>query len=259
MSNFAERASVINTVAEAFKGVAARVLASLHKTEAASRTRFLSTRPVDNLSVVPPKVTIPVFEAAAKKAVNFAKDPVGSPVVSCPASFTSHDDKLSAGIPNSGPAISPKRLRAFPDGFDTIVVLDNGTEEIRRDGTRAWRNNNPGNIRNTPFAQANGSIGEAGGFAVFPNEATGRSALVALLKTDTYQRLSVNAAILRYAPPTENDSTHYQTTLQKKTGIDGITALSTLSESQIDSVTRAIGSIEGWTPGTITTRPSSIR
>jgi hypothetical protein len=49
---------------------------------------------------------------------------------------------------------------------------DDGSVEIRAGGTRAWRNNNPGNVAGGP-----GEIGkDYGGLAVFPDVSTGRNA-----------------------------------------------------------------------------------
>src|SRR5579872_6910539 len=64
--------------------------------------------------------------------------------------------------------------------------------------TRSWRNNNPGNLKYTPFARDNGAIGAAGQppnakptdlkFAVFPDYETGKNAQAKRLKMDLYTR-----------------------------------------------------------------------
>ncbi len=89
-------------------------------------------------------------------------------------------------------------VSARADGNDVIIEYSDGSIEVRSGGTRAWRNNNPGNITSTDFAERRGSLGEAGGFAVFPSESIGRRALVDLLRTDKYQGLSINEAINTY-------------------------------------------------------------
>lgn len=65
---------------------------------------------------------------------------------------------------------------------------------IRSDGSKAWRNNNPGNMvynsRDLPYVMER--LDPAGGKAVFPDEPAGRQALIALLKTADYQKLSVS-------------------------------------------------------------------
>ena len=58
-------------------------------------------------------------------------------------------------------------------------------------GKRTWRNQNPGNIIAGQFANEHGAIGKAGGFAVFPTPDVGHRALIDLLHTQTYQRLTM--------------------------------------------------------------------
>lgn len=125
---------------------------------------------------------------------------------------------------------------------------------MRSGGTRAWRNNNPGNLRNYDFSQRHGSIGEAGGFAVFPDEATGQGALVSLLGTDTYQGLTINEALARFAPPVENPTAAYQGFIRGATGLSGTTSMNSLNSAQLNSVSNAIRRFEGWRPGTVTYR-----
>lgn len=78
-------------------------------------------------------------------------------------------------------------------------------------GTRAQRNNNPGNIEFGGFAQSCGSLRaeSQGRFAVFPSADAGFHALETLLLSSAYRDLSVQQAIHRYAPPSENDTTNY--------------------------------------------------
>ncbi|NJR44139.1 hypothetical protein HC761_01425 [bacterium] len=76
--------------------------------------------------------------------------------------------------------------------------------ETRSGGSLAWRNNNPGNIRYGDFARRNGAVGEGpGGFAIFPDRATGERAITTLLQGSSYRNLSILNAISRYAPPSE--------------------------------------------------------
>ncbi|MEY0875247.1 hypothetical protein [Providencia manganoxydans] len=77
---------------------------------------------------------------------------------------------------------------------------------VREDGSRSWRNNNPGNIIWGSYAQKMGAIGhdeKAAGhvMAIFPNEETGRKAKEQLIfKEDSYKNLTLSKAIERYAP-----------------------------------------------------------
>jgi YD repeat-containing protein len=136
-------------------------------------------------------------------------------------------------------------------GKKNTVILDysDGTREVRSGGSRSWRNNNPGNIRP---AGLQGEIGKAGGFAVFGRDSVGQSAIVELLSRHAYQALTIGGAIARWAPPSENDTAAYQSTVQNLTGMDSETQMSTLSQGQIQSVANAIRSVEGSTAGTVT-------
>jgi hypothetical protein len=145
-------------------------------------------------------------------------------------------------------------VNAYGEGRNTVIRYDDGTEQVRAGGTRSWRNNNPGNMRNTRFSKGQGSLGEAGGFAVFPDTPAGEGALTNLLDTDVYQGLSVDGAVNRYAPPSENNTTAYQNNIRSMTGLPGSTKMSTLTAAQIRAVANAIQRIEGWQEGSVTYR-----
>jgi hypothetical protein len=142
------------------------------------------------------------------------------------------------------------------DGNSVLYATEEGTRAIRQGGTRAWRNNNPGNIRSGPFADRHGAIGEAGGFAAFPDEATGRKALHALLSTRTYQRLTVGQAIGRYAPSNENPTEQYIRGITQITGIPASKPMGDLSSKEEERVVDAIQRIEGWNEGIVVPVPS---
>lgn len=138
---------------------------------------------------------------------------------------------------------------ATEDGNEIIYTLRDGTKIRKIGGSRAWRNNNPGNIINSKFAREHGAIGVGGRFAVFPDEETGMNAIKALLRTKNYASLTVGGAISRYAPPNENDTAKYQTKLEQLTGISVNTPMASLNDAQLSRVANAIRQIEGWKPG----------
>jgi len=142
-------------------------------------------------------------------------------------------------------------VSAYADGSDTIIVYDDGSQIVRQGGTRAWRNNNPGNLRNFAFSIQHGSLGEAGGFAVFPDEATGWRALLSLLKGATYQALTVQEAIENYAPPNENDTAAYSAFVVGELGLAATTRMSELTPAQIEDLASYIRQYEGWREGRI--------
>lgn len=147
------------------------------------------------------------------------------------------------------PVTISQAISAAAAGNDVIYTHSDGMKLKRTGGTRAWRNKNPGNIRYSKFAQNAGAIGTAGGFAVFPDEDTGISAITALLRSDTYRNLTVGDAIRRYAPPHENDTRAYQRYLERLTGVKIDTRINDLNPAELARIAAAIKTIEGWTPG----------
>ncbi len=135
-------------------------------------------------------------------------------------------------------------------GQDYVAyATDSGQSYRRIGGSRSWRNKNPGNIRYSDFARRAGAIGTAGGFAVFPDEETGMRAIAALLRSNSYNKLTVAGAISRYAPPFENDTAAYHRKIEKLTGLSVNKRMADLSDAQLQQVANAIRTIEGWTPG----------
>lgn len=141
---------------------------------------------------------------------------------------------------------------ATASGYDVIVVAPDGKKYKRSGGTRAWRNNNPGNIRPGKFSRSVGGIGSAGGFAVFPDEQTGMLAIKKLLLTNNYKNLTVAGAISRWAPPSENNTAGYQRQVARLTGLSISRKISELSSEELTRVANAIRHVEGWRPGKVT-------
>ena len=133
----------------------------------------------------------------------------------------------------------------------TYTNADGSTASLTG-GSMAWRNNNPGNLVYNAYTASLGAIGSNNGFAVFPDAATGTAALTTLLNGSTYQSLSIDAAIARYAPAFENNTTAYQAFVTGAMGVSGSTPLSSLSQSQMQTLQSAIQRQEGYVPGTVT-------
>lgn len=135
---------------------------------------------------------------------------------------------------------------------NTVITTETGEKEIRKGGTISWRNNNPGNMRMSDFSKAQGAIGEAGGFAVFPTAEAGEKAREKLLfEAETYKNKSIAEAMNRYAPPSENNTQAYIDSLVKATGANPNTPLSKLTPDQRQKMLNAMKQFEGWKEGTI--------
>lgn len=141
------------------------------------------------------------------------------------------------------------RVESSKKSSAVIYVDEKGKKTIRRGGSRSWRNNNPGNLRSGDFAKRHGAIGKAGGFAVFPDNDTGRAALSALLKGPSYNNLSIFDAVSKYAPEFENDPDAYREKLRKMTGLDLSKKIKELKDVDFQKVLDAIQAIEGWKVG----------
>ena len=179
--------------------------------------------------------------------------PVNVPEMDTAASLNATPVSVSA--PESNVRTTPISTAHVPTSAtasdrDVIYTMPDGARIRRSGGTRAWRNSNPGNIRYSEFARRVGAIGTAGGFAVFPDEATGMYAIEALLRSDSYNKLTVAGAISRYAPPSENNTSAYHRQIERLTGLSINKLMSDLTPYELTRVATAIRQIEGWTPGT---------
>jgi hypothetical protein len=127
-------------------------------------------------------------------------------------------------------------------------------------GDRAWRNNNPGNVRPGAIARANGAIGQEcngdyGCMAVFPDRVTGEAAQEALLR-DSYGGRTIRQMISAYAPPRDgNDTEGYIRYVTRRTGLDENTVLVSRDArgrtvDHVANVAEAMRAREGWRPGT---------
>jgi len=83
-------------------------------------------------------------------------------------------------------------------------------------GSLAYRNNNPGNLR---YAGQTGATQGAGGFAYFPDYASGRAALENQIRLDALRGKTLAEFLHKYAPASENDTDSYITNMTAWTGI----------------------------------------
>lgn len=153
----------------------------------------------------------------------------------------------------------PRVIETKPLSNGVRYVMSTGDCIERRGGTVAWRNNNPGCIRYSKHAVEMGATGKANGFAIFPDEQTGMRAIASLLRSENYCNLTIGAAIYKYAPPHENNTTKYIRNLCNMVGVSKNTKIHTLNDEQMEMVVKAIRVIEGWIEGTEikTTAPSN--
>ena len=115
--------------------------------------------------------------------------------------------------------------------------------------------NNPGNIIKSSFATEQGAIGFAPGlpgnvFAIFPNPQIGYNALLTLLQTPDYQKLTIQGVIEKYCPPNAPGNTPAQTAkyvdqIAKQLNASPNTPISTFGKN-VNPFAQAIARIEGF-------------
>lgn len=131
-------------------------------------------------------------------------------------------DALSAGLP------AQARQPAAPTG-----------------GTRATRNNNPGNLEDGPFAKGQpGYKGSDGRFAIFETPEAGRNAQ--LTKLDSLVQKGYNTPLKLatiWAPPSENNTAAYAKHIADNLGIG---ANDPIPAGSLTKIAAAQGQIEGY-------------
>ncbi len=143
------------------------------------------------------------------------------------------------------------------DDRSIYYYREDGTVEQRIGGDRAWRNNNPGNIRwkdgaKYPwnYAERHGAVGIDGDdFAIFPDWETGLRAKKELLLTESYGSLSLSESMKRWASDKKDNPEDYARFLASRAGVSTETKIEDLSQAQLEAVFDAIGQREGARPG----------
>lgn len=150
--------------------------------------------------------------------------------------------------------LAPHYASVVSSGAGYLIANTIDGKAVRVEGNINWRNNNPGNLRATKsFTQKQpGYIGEAEGFAVFDTYENGVKAKKKLLFDSAgYAGLTINGAIARYAPSSENDTAKYASTVAAAVRVPGSTSMSSLSPTQREALINAIEKYEGFRPGQV--------
>jgi hypothetical protein len=129
-----------------------------------------------------------------------------------------------------------------------IVEIGGGAGGVPAAGSRAARNNNPGNIRVSDWTKKQpGFTGEDGGFATFETPAAGAAAMTALL--GNYMaggKNTIGAIISKWAPASDGNNVNaYVSAVSKMTGIP---AGKPLTPADLPAVQQAMAQVEGGGP-----------
>ncbi|MGC8817752.1 MAG: hypothetical protein ACP5PX_08260, partial [Candidatus Hadarchaeum sp.] len=154
---------------------------------------------------------------------------------------------------------NPVPVRAYEAEGGVVIEYSDGTKEIRRGGSRAWRNNNPGNLilGGEPTNEAIGTAGAVPGtgwrYAVFGSEESGTRALIKWLRSPSRADLTVGQIIERFAPPKHNDTERYKAFVAHM-GVPLGRRMADLEPRQFQLLVQAIRKMEGCIPGEVTWR-----
>lgn len=145
------------------------------------------------------------------------------------------------------------RAVALTDPRRVEYFDENNRRQTKTEGTRSWRNNNPGNIICSQFTTAHGAIGCDANTeptaAIFPSMDVGRAAQIALLRASSYQSLTVGRAMDRWTG--QENHTSYRACVGGKSGISMDRQMASLTEAELVSLTEAMQHCEGFREGTI--------
>lgn len=147
---------------------------------------------------------------------------------------------------------NPNEISAVIETGPGFLVVQRPDGSVQRlQGSRNWRNNNPGNIEAGAYARSMGAIGTDGRFAIFPTYEMGRTAKEKLIfEGGNYRALTLSQAINRYAPPVENNTTWYQSTVLNSVGnVDK--PMNQYTTSERTRILAAMERVEGFKPGTV--------
>lgn len=139
-----------------------------------------------------------------------------------------------------------------PESMFSVQYFDeDGNMIIRSRGSRAWRCNNPGNLRKSSYSTGKDrrSIGVAGYgediYPVYPDYETGHEAVIVMLKGSKYFHLTLRQAIKRY----DGTNPKYIDEIVSITGFDPERKICSLNDKEFEKFWKAIEQVEKWGVG----------
>lgn len=145
---------------------------------------------------------------------------------------------LGAGLEKTlgRPITDSEFLEAYPQygGGQSFNSVGNDTKKVSvvipKTSSLAYKNNNPGNLR---FVGQAGASDGYGGFAKFPTPEAGVQALANQIKLDTSRGHTLASFINKYAPPNENDTNQYLSSIMKMVGVGKNTPLAQINQDKL--------------------------
>lgn len=204
-----------------------------------------------------PKFNAPVPKIKSSSMVTGAvKDNFGQSFLSALRNTRSSSSQVPYRLPESGDNVSSNISNGgnrIYSGVQSVgatrhYIRHDGTLETRMGGSRAWRNNNPGNLEYGALAKKHGAIGHDGRFAIFPSKEAGDNARRDLIfRGKNYKNLNLFQAINRYAPASENKTNLYYQAVKSAVGSNKQMKDYTPQEQQkiLDAMNRVEGNKAG--------------
>jgi hypothetical protein len=194
--------------------------------------------------------TMTVLTAAGDTAA-LAYDAQGNPV----GQFAAGNPvgSVSADPSSDDTGADPAGATGVYDGFGDVVYATT----VQYAGSRAWRDNNPGEVPFGPVARQYGAIGSDGPNAIFPDAQHGTSALIATLQTAGYQGLTLAQALGAFAVPAGGNPDPPADFIDSQTGMDPNATVGRLTAGQLATFANVVQTYVGWDAGQVYTRDDS--
>jgi len=133
------------------------------------------------------------------------------------------------------------------EGMNPLDLLARAIAEFEgfyRAGSRAQRNNNPGNLK---YRGQRGAVGaDRQGYAIFSSVEAGWEALRRQIELDARRGLTLEQFINKYAPPSENPTSNYLRYVVARTGLSPQSPLPFVPAGLPSPVPGGPANSDGW-------------
>ena len=121
-------------------------------------------------------------------------------------------------------------------------ILQNNAEHLRQNGSRSYRNNNPGNLR---YTGQKGSIGkDQNGFAIFETYESGKLAHLRQIDLDASRGYTLGDFVKKFAPKEENLTEDYTAFLLRR--FPDFNSNTPVSQMNSETLQVYMQRMEGW-------------
>ncbi len=190
------------------------------------------------------RTSVPV---AGTSVITVVTDPPPPPITVPPVTVPPPPPVTKPPPPPPPPPCVANGASGFSPTEDPWVLAG---DVINVGGARAWRDNNPGNMRSGTGSLGPDGFGPPGPFAIFPTFQDGWNAAYNLLASPSYFNLTITQAIKNWAPDSENNTQAYINNVCAWTGFSSGELLSALPDDGLSTLLNAMYRQEGNQAGT---------